>query len=56
MTDPKPVDMDMLLHSIETFVKLAPEIARVRRAHYDASLREGFTPAEALVLCQKVTL
>lgn len=52
----KPLNMDELVHSIELLVKIAPEIARVRRAHFDALLAEKFTPEQALVLCQKVTL
>lgn len=52
----KPSNMDALVHSIELLVNCAGEIARVRRAHFEAYLKEGFTREEALVLRQKVTL
>ncbi|MGB0854656.1 MAG: hypothetical protein ACPGSI_15285 [Pikeienuella sp.] len=31
---------------------LAELIASVRRTHFDAYIRKGFTPDQALVLCQ----
>jgi hypothetical protein len=31
----------------------ADVLAELRRIHYDASIRKGFTPEEALVLCMK---
>lgn len=45
---------------IETARQAMPEearkadlIAQVRRIHYDASIRKGFTAEQALVLCMK---
>ena len=32
-------------------VRKADMLAEVRRIHYDASIRKGFTPDEALTLC-----
>ena len=32
-------------------VKKADLLAEVRRVHYNASIRRGFTPDEALLLC-----
>lgn len=28
-------------------------LARIRRAHYEASIKEGFSPDQALALCMK---
>lgn len=28
-------------------------VARIRRINYDASIRQGFTPEQALVICMK---
>jgi len=38
------------------FEEMGPFLARIRRAHFNAYIAEGFTPAEALELCQKVAL
>lgn len=32
--------------------QLADIIAEVRRIHYEAAIKKGFTPAEALFLCR----
>ena len=32
-------------------VKKADLLAEIRRVHYDASIRKGFTPDQALMLC-----
>jgi len=34
-------------------IKRAEVLAQVRRVHYDASIRKGFTPEQALILCAK---
>jgi len=31
-------------------------IATIRRIHYDASIKQGFTPDQALALCMKPAL
>jgi hypothetical protein len=36
--------------------RLADLIAAIRRLHYDASIKKGFTPDQALVLCQRRSL
>jgi len=28
-------------------------VARIRRLNYDASIRQGFTPEQAIILCMK---
>jgi|TARA_R110000851_G_scaffold207162_1_gene359140 hypothetical protein len=35
---------------------IANLVASCRRLHYDASIKKGFTPEQALVLCQKRSL
>lgn len=37
-------------------IEAAPYYAKIRRATYLALIAEGFTEAEALVLCQKTSL
>jgi hypothetical protein len=37
-------------------VELAVLVASVRRIHYDASIKAGFTPEQAITLCMKRTL
>ena len=44
----------------ETLRLMLPEVAeealllaKVRRAHFEASIKEGFSPDQALVLCMK---
>lgn len=32
-------------------MRKADLLAEVRKVHYDASIRKGFTPAQALTLC-----
>ena len=32
-------------------INLADMVAQIRRIHYDASIRKGFTASEALILC-----
>jgi len=34
-------------------IRRADLLAEIRRVHYDASIRKGFTPEQALVLCSK---
>jgi hypothetical protein len=57
-----PTETDKLLASLHAmkralplFIEIAPEIARARRASYDAHVEAGFTSEEALALCQRFT-
>jgi hypothetical protein len=36
--------------------RIAELIASIRKIHYDASIKKGFTPEQALVLCQRRSL
>jgi hypothetical protein len=36
--------------------RIAGLVAGLRRIHYDASIAKGFTPDQALILCQKRTI
>ena len=47
---------DNIERMIPDFVKEAAMVARIRRIHYDASIKEGFTPEQALALCMKPSL
>jgi hypothetical protein len=35
-------------------INRADILAQIRRVHYDASIRKGFTASEALILCMSV--
>lgn len=48
--------VDSMRRNLPIFIETASINAQVRRAHYDAYVKQGFTKEEALVLCQKVTL
>jgi hypothetical protein len=48
--------VEQLKRSVGYFVEMAPVLAQVRRAHFNAYIAEGFTPAEAIELCKKATL
>ena len=37
-------------------VQRADIVAQIRRVHYEASIRKGFTASEALVLCMNTNL
>jgi len=56
----KPNEMRAAIEAIErdaeAFIEMGAVMARIRRAHFTAYIAEGFTPAEALELCKKVTL
>ena len=47
---------DNIERMIPDFVKEAAMIARIRRINYDASIKEGFTPEQALTVCMKPKL
>lgn len=48
--------VESLKRNAEAFMEMGVVMARIRRAHFTAYIAEGFTPAEALELCKKVTL
>jgi len=48
--------VESLKRNAEAFIEMGVVMARIRRAHFSAYIAEGFTPAEALELCKKVTL
>ncbi|TFL16435.1 hypothetical protein [Jannaschia formosa] len=43
--------VEALRRGLPALVASAPLIAKVRRAHFDALIHEGFTEAQALQLC-----
>lgn len=48
--------VESLKRNAEAFMEMGIVMARIRHAHFKAYIAEGFTPAEALELCKKVTL
>jgi hypothetical protein len=49
-------NVDAMRVAFEIEPRHAALIAGVRRIHYEASIAKGFTPDQALILCQKRTL
>ena len=45
-----------LEREVSNFIGRLKHIAKLRRASYEAHIAEGFTQAEALELCKKITL
>lgn len=45
--------MESMTRNIELFCKAAEAQAKIRRASYDAALKQGFTKDEALELCKR---
>lgn len=45
-----------LIAAIEQMAERAEPIAKLRWAFYQAHLAQGFTPDQAIILCQKVLL
>ena len=48
--------MDSVNRNFSQIIEQAALLARIRRAHFDASIKQGFTPEQALVLCMKPSL
>jgi hypothetical protein len=49
-------DLEAAFGELEDEIRIANLIASVRRLHYDASIKKGFTADQALVLCQNRSL
>jgi len=41
---------------IGAMIEMQTYIAQMRRASFDAHIKEGFTPEQAIILCAKVTI
>lgn len=54
--DELKASIEMLKRNMDTWLDWGKQLARIRRAHYDAYILEGFTPEQALILCQKMIL
>ncbi|MHA1835984.1 MAG: hypothetical protein ACTSYQ_03550 [Candidatus Odinarchaeia archaeon] len=40
----------------DAIVEQAKIVAKIRKASFDAHIKEGFTPGQALRLCQSMTI
>jgi len=48
--------LEGLRRAMPALMQVAPIVAKIRRAHYVALIAEGFTPDQALELCQNSEL
>lgn len=55
-TDQLKATVELMKRCLETWTEYGQQLARIRRAHYDAYIAEGFTQEQALILCQKVVM
>lgn len=46
---------EQIKRELDAMTGMARNVAKARRALYDAYVEEGFTEAQALILCQKLT-
>lgn len=54
-TDQLRAYAEQLRRELVAYADLAGEIAKARRALYDAYVAEGFSETQALIMCQKLT-
>jgi hypothetical protein len=54
-TDELRAYVEHLKRELTAMADMAQDIAKARRALYDAYVAEGFTEAQALIMCQKLT-
>ena len=54
-TDELRAYAEQIKRELTALTDMAGEIAKARRALYDAYVAEGFTEAQALIMCQKLT-
>lgn len=54
--DDMKASVEMIKRTMDTWVEFGKQLARIRRAHYDAYILEGFTPEQALILCQRMIM
>jgi hypothetical protein len=52
-TDETQASVDAMIRILPILTRAASEIARYRKASYDAHIAAGFTPDQALILCQR---
>lgn len=48
--------VDAMKRSLPAFIEMQSLIAQMRKASYDAHIKQGFTPEQALVLCANTRL
>lgn len=47
---------EQMAREADTWAEWGRHLAKIRRAHYLAYIEEGFTPEQALVLCQRFSV
>ena len=54
-TDELRAYAEQIKRELGTLVDMATEIAKARRARYDAYVEAGFTEVQVFIMCQKLT-
>jgi hypothetical protein len=49
-------NIEMAISHLGNEARIADFVASIRKLHYDASIKKGFTPEQSLVLCQSRSL
>jgi len=48
--------LESLKRDLDTFTEYSAMVAKIRRASYNAHIKEGFTEEQALVLCRSLEI
>lgn len=54
--DEMKAGLEQMKRSLPTWVEYMDVIAKIRKASYDAHIKQGFTPGQALELCKSTML
>ena len=55
-SDEMQAGVEAIKRNLASYIEMTETLAKIRRASYNAHIKEGFTPEEALVLCQSLLL
>lgn len=52
--DKTKAEFEALRRTLRSMLAIATEVAQLRKVLYDEYVKVGFTPAQALILCEKI--